>query len=51
MTMPAALVEGGLTLPKKHTRFFRKKGLIGIFGGFFLKTKGFSPKVYEIFVA
>ena len=30
--------------------FFRAKGFIRIFfGGFFLKTKRFLPKVYEIF--
>ena len=29
--------------------FFRTKGLLRIFDGFFLKTKGFLPKVYEIF--
>ena len=29
--------------------FFRTKGLVRIWDGFFLKTKGFSPKVYEIF--
>ena len=29
--------------------FFRTKAFIRIFDGFFLKTKGFLPKVYEIF--
>ena len=29
--------------------FFRTKGFTRIFDGFFLKTKGFLPKVYEIF--
>ena len=29
--------------------FFRTNGFIRMFDGFFLKTKGFLPKVYEIF--
>ena len=29
--------------------FCRTKGFTRIFDGFFLKTKGFFPKVYEIF--
>ena len=41
--------EGHFTHWKKRTRFFRTKGFIQIFDGFFLKTKGFLPKVYEIF--
>ena len=28
---------------------FTTKGFLRIFGGFFLKTKGFLQKVYEIF--
>ena len=42
-------IEGHFTLSKKRMRFFRTKGFLRIFGGFFLKTKGFLPKVYEIF--
>ena len=40
----------GTSLIGKGVRdVFRAKGFIQIFDGFFLKTKGFSPKVYEIF--
>ena len=40
----------GVSLKGKRVRdFFRTKGFIGIFDGFFLKTKGFLPKVHEIF--
>ena len=40
----------GTSLIRKSVRdFFRTKGFIRIFDGFFLKTKGFLPKVYEIF--
>ena len=40
----------GTSLIGKSVRdFFRTKGFIWIFDGFFLKTKGFLPKVYEIF--
>ena len=40
----------GTSLIGKIVRdFFRTKGFIRIFDGFFLKTKGFLPKVYEIF--
>ena len=40
----------GTSLIGKSVRdFFRTKGFMRIFDGFFLKTKGFLPKVYEIF--
>ena len=40
----------GTSLIGKSVRdFFRTKGIIRIFDGFFLKTKGFLPKLYEIF--
>ena len=40
----------GTSLTRKSVRdFFKTKGFIRIFDGFFLKTKGFLPKVYEIF--
>ena len=40
----------GTSLIGKSVRdFFRTKGFTRIFDGFFLKTKGFLPKVYEIF--
>ena len=40
----------GTSLIGKSVRdFFRTKGFTLIFDGFFLKTKGFLPKVYEIF--
>ena len=40
----------GTSLIGKSVRdFFRTKGFIRIFDGFFLKAKGFLPKVYEIF--
>ena len=40
----------GTSLIGKSVRdFFKTKGFIWIFDGFFLKTKGFLPKVYEIF--
>ena len=42
-------VEGHLTHLKKRTKFLRTKEFIRIFDGFFLKTKGFLPKFYEIF--
>ena len=39
----------GTSLIGKSVRdFFRAKGFIRIFDGFFMKTKGFLPKVYEI---
>ena len=41
--------EGQFTYWKSVRDFFRTKGFIRIFDGFFLKTKGFLPKVYEIF--
>ena len=44
------LCEGHFTFWKKRTRdFFRTKGFIRIFDGFFLKTKGLLPIVHEIF--
>ena len=43
------LGEGHFTHWKKCTRFFRTIGFIRILNGFFLKTKGFLPKMYEIF--
>ena len=40
----------GTSLIGKSVRdLFRTKGLIQIFDRFFLKTKGFLPKLYEIF--
>ena len=42
-------IEGQFTYWKSVRDFFRTKGFIRIFDGFFLKTKGFLPKVYEIF--
>ena len=42
-------IEGHFTHWKKRTRFFSTKGFLQIFDGIFLKTKGFLPKVYEIF--
>ena len=40
----------GTSLIGKSVRdFFRSKVFIRIFDGFFFKTKGFLPKVYEIF--
>ena len=40
----------GTSLIGKSVRdFFRTKGFKRIFDGFFLKTKGLLPKVYEIF--
>ena len=47
--MSEAGVEGHFTPSKKRTRFFRTKGFLRIFDGFFLQTKGFLPKAYEIF--
>ena len=41
--------EGHFTHWKKRTRFFQNKRIYTDFDGFFLKTKGFLPKVYEIF--
>ena len=41
--------EGQFTCWKRVRDFFRTKGFIRIFDGYFLKTKGFLPKVYEIF--
>ena len=34
---------------EKHTRFFQNKRIYTGFDGFFLKTKGFLPKMYKIF--
>ena len=34
---------------KAYEIFFRTKGFLRIFDGFFLQTKGFLPKAYEIF--
>ena len=42
-------IKGHFTHWKKRTRFFSTKGFLQIFDGIFLKTKGFLPKVYEIF--
>ena len=42
-------IEGFITPPKRRTRFFKTIGFLGVFYGFFLKTKGSLPKVYEIF--
>ena len=40
----------GISLLRKSVRdFFRTKGFLRIFDGFFLETKGFLPKAYEIF--
>ena len=40
----------GISLLRKSVRdFFRTKGFLRIFDGFFLQTKGFLPKAYEIF--
>ena len=41
--------EGHFTHWEKRTRFFQNKRIDADFAGFFLKTKGFLPKVYEIF--
>ena len=42
--------EGHFTHWKKRTRFFQNKRIYtDFFHGFFLKTKGFLPKVHEIF--
>ena len=41
--------RGTLLIGKSVRDFSRTKGFIRIFEGFFLKTKGFLPKVYEIF--
>ena len=41
--------EGHFTHGKKPTRFFRTKGFIRNFDGFFVKTEGFLPKLYKIF--
>ena len=50
---PATLLSlkpRGTSLIEKSVRdFFRTKGFKRIFDGFFLRTKGFLPKVYEIF--
>ena len=43
------ITEGQFTYWKSVRDFFRAKGFIRIFDGFFLKTKGFLSKVYEIF--
>ena len=43
------LNEGHFTRSKERTRFSKTKGFLRILDGFFLKTKGFLPKVYEIF--
>ena len=45
----AGRVEGHFTHSKKRTRFFQNKRIYTDFDGFFSKTKGFLPKVYEIF--
>ena len=42
-------VRGTSLIRKRIRDFFRTKGFTRIFNGFFLKTKGFLPKVYEIF--
>ena len=40
----------GISLLQKSVRdFFRTKGFLRISDGFFLQTKGFLPKAYEIF--
>ena len=40
----------GISLLQKSVRdFFRTKGFLRIFDGFFFQTKGFLPKAYEIF--
>ena len=41
--------RGASLIGKSVQDFFRTKGFIRIFDGFFLKTKGFLPNVYEIF--
>ena len=38
-----------LLIGKSVGDFFRTKGFTRIFDGFFLKTKGFLPKVYDVF--
>ena len=48
-SLPLFVDEGQFTYWKSVRDFFRTKGFIRIFDGFFLKTKGFLPKVYEIF--
>ena len=39
-----------ITLLESHTRIFETVGFLRVFYGFFLKTKGFLPKLREIFV-
>ena len=43
------IFEGHFTHLKSVRDFFGTKGFLRIFHGFFLKTKGFLLKVYEIF--
>ena len=48
--VPLPFHPRGTSLIGKSVRdFIRRKGFKRIFDGFFLKTKGFLPKVYEIF--
>ena len=47
-TITAIFPRGTSLIGKSVRDFFKTKGFIGIFDGFFLKTKGFLPKVYEI---
>ena len=41
--------RGTSLIEKSEQDYFRTKGFIRILDGFFLKTKGFLPKVYKIF--
>ena len=41
--------RGNSLIGKSVRDSFKTKGFIRIFDGFFLETKGFLPKVYEIF--
>ena len=43
------LSRGTSLIGKRGRDFSRKKGFTRILDGFFLKTKGFLPKLYEIF--
>ena len=45
----SALSKGHFTCLKERTRFFQDKRIFTDFGWIFSETKGFLPKVYEIF--
>ena len=43
------LTQGRFTQSKRVLDFFGENGFLHILNGFFLKTEGFSPKMYELF--